>query len=90
MIFVDETIENESAGTPPKLTEVTPVKPLPVILTTSSFLAVAGVKEKMARGDTVFLKTETDPDLLLADTISGIPSPSRSAVSASHGFDPTI
>ena len=89
-MFVDETTENESAGIPPKLTDVTPVKPFPVILTISSFLAIVGVKEKIASGDTVFLKIETECEPLLADTISGFPSPSRSAVAASQGFVPTV
>lgn len=44
-IVVGETIVNDDAGIPPKLTLVAPIKPLPVIVTDNPLPEVVGVNE---------------------------------------------
>jgi hypothetical protein len=43
-MLVAETTVNEAAAVPPKLTEVAPVKPVPVIVTVAPLAALVGVK----------------------------------------------
>src|SRR5664279_5151545 len=49
-MLVEEITVNESTGTPPKLTDVIPVKPFPEIVTSTPGPANAGEKEYIANG----------------------------------------
>lgn len=50
VIWVSLSIVNDVAGVPPKLTNVVPVKPEPVMTTDCPLLAVVGVKLVMLGG----------------------------------------
>lgn len=50
VILVALTTVNDVAATPPNLTAVAPVKPVPVIVTVVPVAAVVGVKEMMVGG----------------------------------------
>ena len=50
VILVAETTANEAAAVPPKLTAVTPVKFVPVIVTVAPEAAVSGAKEEITGG----------------------------------------
>ena len=56
-IFVDETIVNELADVPPKLTAVVPIKFVPIMVSGVPIIADAGAKEEMeGAGGVVYVK----------------------------------
>jgi hypothetical protein len=77
-MVVGEVIENDVAVIPPKLTEVTPVKLVPVMVTNTPVSAAVGLKEVIVVN--LFLKIEIVLELVFADTISGFSSPSKSPI----------
>lgn len=52
VIVVEEATLNEVAGVPPKLTAVTPINPVPVIVTVLPLPAELGLKDEMVGGAT--------------------------------------
>jgi len=50
VILVSETTVNDDAATPPKLTAVAPVKPLPVMVMVAPLPLAVGVNEVIAAG----------------------------------------
>src|SRR5258708_31052698 len=80
LMVVGDTTIKELAAMPPKLTPVTPVKLVPVILTAVPVAPLVGVKELMVRSFAFLLiSTEMEAVPLLTTDRSGRPSPSMSA-----------
>src|SRR4051812_5677080 len=81
VMLVGELTVNELAGTPPKLTSLTPEKLFPVIVIIVPGSAMVGANEMInGSGTTLLINTDRDWLVVVVTTASSFPSPLISAM----------
>jgi hypothetical protein len=87
LITPEFTTVKEDAGTPPKVTEIAPVKFEPFIVTLVPVPAVVGLIKLMFGNPHLFLNAETVEPVKSDDIISGLLSPSKSQMLTPYGLN---